>query len=116
MLTISLVAFILTILFNWYVAIWGKQDLDQLKQKISIKKYLADISNGLEEGLGKKGSTITKLLIIIILIGILVANAFLLLGVLVSVALGMYVAKKLFQVGAVSNILHKIATYINRLR
>jgi len=109
-------AFIVAMLFNFFIILFGKKDLEQLKAKMSIGKYMKEINDGLISGLGDTGATLIKLAIAIIVILFIIFNLIPTLLTLLVIAIGTFTAKKAYRIGAVSNILNKIATYINRLR
>jgi len=108
--------FTLALLFNFYVMLFGKKDLTKLKEKISIQKYLKELDTALTEMLGDKGATIAKISGIILSIVFVVMNAVTFLLSALALLVGTYAAKKLYVVPTVSNVLNKLATYINRLK
>ncbi len=111
-----LVVLVIALFFNWYTVLFGRKDLEQLKAKISIGKYLKEINEALESSLGRKGAAVTKVVLFLVAIAILVSNALLFLAGFVGLVIGTMLAKKSFKISAVSNVLNKIATYINRIR
>lgn len=116
MVTIFIILFFLTLVFNWYVILFGRKDLEELKSKISLRKYLKQINESLESAIGARNATFVKIGVIVLSLVIVIAKAFFFVAGLAGLVLGTFVAKKLYQVGAVSNILNKLATYINRVR
>ncbi len=111
-----LLVFLVTVLVNLYIVVFGKEDLEHLKGKISLRLYLRELDASIVDGIGDRGATAVKLSIILLSVAVIIVNALTFLGCLVAVVLGTFVAKKLHQVSAVSNLLNKVATYINRLR
>lgn len=116
MIIAFLVVFVLAMLFNFYTTIWGKQDLEKLKGKISFGKYLKEMNEGLQDAIGDVAATIVKICFCILVVIIVFVNFWLCLACLLALVLGTWAAKKAYQIPAVSNVLNKIATYINRLR
>lgn len=116
MIPIFIFVFVLVVLFNWYTILFGKKDLEQLKNKISIQKYLKEMNEALSTGIGEKEASLVKLVAIVLCVVIVICNAYAFLAVLVALIVGTFAAKKSYQVGAVSNLLNKMATYINRVR
>ena len=113
---IFIISFIVAFLLNLYLTIFGKKDLNRLKEKISIKKYIKEIEEALHEIFGKNGTKLFKGIIVLLSITFIIFNAFTFLICLMAIILGTYTAKKAWQISIVSNFLNKIATYINRLR
>ncbi len=113
---IYIVVFFVALLLNLYIVIWGKGDLNKLKAKVPLKTYLKELESSLDEMIGDKATTTAKIIAIILCVMIVIFNAILFLGMLVAFILGSFVAKKSYQIPAVSNVLNKIATYINRMR
>lgn len=116
MITVFVLVFVVTLLLNWYIILFGKKDLEQLKNKISIGKYLKEIDESLVKEIGDKYTTLIKISLIVLSIVIVLTNAYLFLSGLVALILGTSVAKKSFKVGAIQNVLNKLATYINRVK
>lgn len=113
---IFLITLLLALLFNLYVTIFGKQDIQKLKNKISFGTYLKEINKALDEMMGDTGATILKSLLIGFLILMALFNLLFLAECIIAIILGAYLAKKAYQVSFVNNWLNKLATYINRLR
>lgn len=105
-----------TILLNWYIILFGKKDLEQLKAKLSIKKYLAEMGDAMEKAIGRAGSICVQLGFVVLSGVIVIANAFLFMAGIGGFVLGVFLAKKSYQVGSISNVLRRIAIYINRVR
>lgn len=116
MIIIFLITFVITVLLNWYIILFGNKDLEQLKNKMSIQKYLREIEQSLVTEFGDKVTTWLKIGLIVLCIAIVIFNAFLFIGLLLGIILGTFLAKKSFKIGSLSNVLNKIATYINRVR
>lgn len=116
MIIVFLVVLAATVAVNWYIILFGKKDLEQLKNKVSIKKYLAEIEDSIDKSFGKKITTIVKLALIAVSIVVIVANAFLFLVSIGAFVLGVFLAKKSYEFGPVANVLRRIAIYINRVR
>lgn len=116
MITLTVLAFLGAFLFNLYVLVFGKKDLDALKQKISIRQYLREIEDGLLQSIGDKWTTLLKILFIILSIVFVIFNVFSFLLCIAAIMGGTFAAKKSWEIPSVSNLLNKIATYINRLR
>lgn len=101
---------------NLYIIIFGKRNLEALKNKVSIKKYLKEIDDSLTSLMGKKYANFTKLILIILSVVFVVFNAVIFIECLVGVILGTFGAKKSYQIPIFNNYLNKILTHINRLR
>ncbi len=116
MVAIFLVVLALTVLLNWYIILFGKKDINQLKTKLSIRKYLVQIEESIDNELGHSATTFVKLGFAAILVLLVIFNiTFFVLSVL-AIMLGVFLAKRSYQIGMISNVLNKIATYINRVR
>lgn len=113
---IFLVTFPFAFLLNLYIIIFGKKDLTALKEKISIKKYITEIDESLKSLLGENNTKIFKGVLGLLSVIFVIFNAIAFIECLLAVLLGTFAAKKSYQIPCVSNILNKIATYINRLR
>lgn len=107
--------FVIVVLLNLYISFW-KKDLEQFKNKISIGKYVKEINESLVSSVGEKNTTLIKIAAVLLSIAIVFYNAVFFLGCLGAVVSGTITAKKLHQIPATSNIINKIATYINRLK
>lgn len=105
-----------TVLFNWYVILFGKKDLEVLKSKLSIRTYLKEIEDGLDKIFGDNFTTILKIVFIVLSVVVVIANAFLFLAGLGAFLIGVWLAKKSYQFGPVMSVLRRIAIYINRVR
>jgi hypothetical protein len=99
-----------------YVIIFGKKAIESLKTKISIGKYLTEINESLDGLVGSQYASGIKYLLLILSAFFVIFNVAFFLKGLIAVVLGSWVAKKSFQISAVSNVLNKIACYINRIK
>lgn len=99
-----------------YVILFGKKDLETLKNKISIKKYIAEIEQSLVEMTNDKAVTAIKVALIVVSVAFVILNALAFLQILAAVVVGTFGAKKSYEIPAVSNYMNKLATYINRLK
>ncbi len=113
---IFLIALMAAILFNFYIVVFGSADIQKLKQSISISKYIQEMNVSLTDALGDKPATALKLLLIALSVMLVIFNALFFIQVILGIIIGTFGAKKLGQMGAVSNWLNKIKTYINRIR
>lgn len=113
---IYVLIFLGALLVNLYIILWGKGDLEKLKSKVSLRAYMKELEIAMDEMIGDKGTTALKIVFILLCIVIVLMNATFFFLSLLAFILGTYVAKKSYQIPIVSNILNKIATYINRLR
>lgn len=111
-----LLLFFVVFLFNLYVVIFGKQDIQALKNKLSISKYLSEINNSLKHAVGDEIAKWLKVVLILLLLMVVIFNIYFFIGCLIALILGTFAAKKAYQYPWTSNIINKIATYINRLR
>lgn len=116
MLTIIVLAAIASLVGNLAVILFGKPDLAKLRAKLSVGAYLRELDLGLTESIGDRGATALKVVLVILGIVLVISNAFLLLFILVGAWAGMFGAKRLYRISAVSNVLNKFTTYINRMR
>lgn len=111
-----LIVFAISLIANIYVIVFGCKDVNSLKERLSMGKYLAIVNKSMVENLGDKGATAAKLGCVV-LVGIFILfNVWSFVGALVGLFAGMVAAKRLYQVPAVSNVVNKIATYVNRMR
>ena len=108
--------FILALLFNFYVTLFGKKDLTKLQEKISLAKFLKELDADMTKAIGDKETTILKIVVAFIGIIFVLVNAVMFLFCAAAILLGTYAAKKLYPIPMVSNYLNKLATYINRLK
>ncbi len=106
----------LTFILNLYIIIFGKKNLEILREKISIKKYLSEINDSLVSLMGNNYANILKIVLVILSFAFIIFNAFIFIQCLLAVILGTFIAKKSYQVPAFNNVLNKILTYINRLK
>ena len=98
------------------IIIEQNEEIETLKQKISIGKYLREIEASLVAAVGDKAATAMKLGLIVFSFIVLIANAFLCIAILLGIVLGTFAAKASLKISAVSAYLNRIAAYINRLR
>lgn len=112
-----IIAFTVSVLFNFFVILFGKKDIETLKAQIAKgDSYLKQINEAMIEMLGDKGATVLKLILAIFAILFLIWHLLTAIGVLISIFAGTWAAKKAYKIPAVSSVLNKIATYVNRLR
>lgn len=111
-----LIVFIVAFLLNVYLVIWGKKDLERLKMKIPLKEFIREMEESLNDAIGDKASTVAKIFAILLCVVLVFMNALMFFGGLLAFILGTWTAKRAYQIPAVSNVLNKIACYINRLR
>lgn len=117
MLTIVICAFVGSMLFNFFVILFGTKDIEALKARMaSGGSYLKEVNDALVDGLGDQAATLLKLLLTVAAIIFLIYHLVTAVLALLAVALGTWAAKRAYKVPAVSNVLRRIATYINRLR
>lgn len=116
MIFFLIVAFVLTFLYNLVVILFGKKDIEALKQNVPIGKYLKEIDALLVESIGDRATTVLKLAGCALLAVLLVVNILGFVGAGVGIVLGTIAAKRAYRVSAVSNLLNKVATYVNRMR
>lgn len=108
--------FLLAILANLYILAVGTRDIETLKGKISIGKFIKLTNESLSDMVGDTAATIIKIVAALLLVAILIANAMFFLICILAIVGGVVASAYLYKVPAVSNIVNKIATYINRLR
>lgn len=116
MLLTFAITLVVTFILNTYILIFGKSDLQALKNKISIKKYLREIEDSLVAVVGDGWVTVLKLTLVAFTLISLFLNVLLCLVFVGAVLLGTFGAKKSYEIPSVSNVMNKVATYINRLR
>lgn len=111
-----LLTFVIAFFLNLYVIIFGKKSVEQMRQKLSLKKYLSELNEGLDEIAGKGGAKFMRGAVVVLAISFVIFNALTFLLCLLAVFAATFAAKKSYQVSRVSNFLNKIATYISRIR
>lgn len=113
---VFILAFLIAFLLNVYVLLFGKVGLEHVKSKISISKYLTEIKGSLESIFGKDALKYLVCITGLICAVVVIVNAVALLMMICGIVAGTFIAKKACQFPATSNVLNKIATYINRLK
>lgn len=113
---IFILVFIAVLLFNLYTFIWGKKDLQALRGKLSIGRYLKELSDSIKAALGEDVLKWIKICVPIILILIILFNLIFFIECALAIVLGIYAAKRAYQYPATNSFINKIATYINRMR
>ena len=117
MLTIIICAFVGSMLFNLFVIVFGTKDIEALKARMaSGGSYVKEVNDALIEGIGDQAATLVKLLLCVGAVIFLIYHLVTAVLSLLAVALGTWAAKRAYKVPAVSSVLNRIATYINRLR
>jgi hypothetical protein len=117
MLTVIVTAFASALLFNLFVIVFGTKDVQALKTKMAAGgSYLKEINRALIEGLGDQAATGLKLVLTVLAILFLIWHLVTAILALLAVALGTWTAKRLYKITAVSEVLNRLATYVNRLR
>lgn len=111
-----IIAFFLSVLFNFFIIIFGKKDLEYLRTRLSFGTYIQEINSGMVDMIGDRGATVVKLGVVIAFGIVLLFNFVGVVLLVGAIGIGTVVAKKAYQIPAVSNILNRIATYIKRLR
>lgn len=96
--------------------LFGRHDLDTLKQKLSVGEYLRSLEESLDSFAGHNATTIAKLALIGFAVLLVIVNLHLALAGFVGFLAGAWLAKRSYRIAVVSNALNKVATYINRLR
>ena len=115
-LLVVLLVLVLTMLVNWYVLVLGHADLQALKAKVPLKRYFNELKSSSFEMMGEGPTLLFGLALSVLLGTIVLVNAVLFAELIVAILLGTWLAKKGHQVPAISNVLNKVATYVNRLR
>ena len=113
---IFLIAFVCAFLLNIAVTVFGKQDIEALKQKISLSTYLSELNKALTREIGDTAVTVLKLVCTLVIVIFVLFNFIGCILTLISIVVGTLAAKWCYKIPAVSNVINKIATYINRLR
>lgn len=113
---IFILVFLGTLFLNLYIIIWGKGDLEKLKHKIPFTTYLREIEDSLEEMIGHTWTATLAGLLVVLAISMVVINVYLVVGSVVAIIAGTFLAKKLYQIPQAHGFINKIATYINRWR
>ncbi len=116
MITAFLIVFFAAVLVNLYVIVCGRKDIDNFKQALSIGKYLSELNTSMVSELGEKGTAAVKVGLFVVAVLIVIFNVFFFLAGGIGLVLGTMAAKRLYQFPAVSNVLNKIGTYVNRMR
>ena len=109
-----IITFFVTLFLNVYILIFGKEDINNLRSRLSFGKYLKEIDQALADSMGYMWASLAKFLFIIFLVLSLLFNYLFFIMVFVAVALGTWCAKKLYSVPMVNGFLNKVATYIKR--
>jgi hypothetical protein len=116
MIIIFIIAFLATFLLNFAVIVLGKDTMAQLRTDHSLKHYLSEANALLTDSLGDQGATVVKLSLVVIAGLFLIFNLIPTLVCLLAVVVAVIAAKAVLRIRAVSEMLNRLATYINRLR
>ena len=101
-------------LFNLYKILFGSKDIEELKKKVSLKKYTKEINEAMVESVGKDNAKVLKLVLTAFIALSLLVNYILMIQLILAIILGSYGARKLYSIPAASNVLNKITIYIRK--
>lgn len=113
---IFIITLLVVLLLNFYIILFGTKDIDKLKSKICLSKYIDDINTNLKNLVGGKMTIAFYGVVFMVLVLLLLVNILSLLQICLAIIFGTYLAKKLYDIPKISNVMNKVAVYINRLK
>lgn len=116
MILAFIIGFIGAMLFNLMIIIFGKKNIAELQNKVSISKYLKEFNELCIEEMGDTAVTVCKLVMILFCIFLAVMNIFPMIAFVVAVTLGTGLSKKLYTIPSINALINLASVYINRLK
>ena len=111
---IPLSVFIVTIILNFCVIIFGKESLQKNVKKVPIKIYFNNLLESVDESIGKHYAFFLYICLIILSLLLMLFNILLLIECVIAVIFGMFITKKIYQTSFINNHLNKLIIYIKK--